>query len=54
MAQHVPREALADWQSYDTEQRATALFGEPVEVASDPYAEERAVWDTVEASLGGL
>jgi hypothetical protein len=30
------------------------LLGDPLTVAEDPYGEERAVWDNVEAALGGL
>jgi para-nitrobenzyl esterase len=47
-------EALADWQPYDADRRVTALLGDPVQTADDPYGEERAVWDTVTASVGGL
>ncbi|MEJ2087119.1 MAG: carboxylesterase family protein, partial [Gammaproteobacteria bacterium] len=50
-----PRTAeLLDWQPYDASRRATALLGDPLTVAEDPYGEERAVWDDVEAALGGL
>ncbi|MGD8416408.1 MAG: carboxylesterase/lipase family protein [Pseudomonadales bacterium] len=45
---------LEDWAPYDTERRATALFGNPVNVAEDPFGEERAVWDEVDATLGSL
>ena len=47
-------DALAGWQPYDAEHRSTALFGDPVSVAHDPYGAERIVWDSVNASLGGL
>ena len=46
--------ALRDWAPYATDTRATALFGDPVSVASDPWGEERAVWERVSARLGGL
>ncbi|MDE0367030.1 MAG: carboxylesterase/lipase family protein [Gammaproteobacteria bacterium] len=47
-------EALTGWRPYDTETRSTALFGMPVAVGDDPYGEERAAWDEVEARLGTL
>lgn len=47
-------EALAGWQPYQANTRVTALFGDPVSVASDPYGEERAAWDAATAQLGGL
>ncbi|MCY4566165.1 MAG: hypothetical protein OXE40_16980 [Gammaproteobacteria bacterium] len=37
-----------------TDARSTGLFGKPVAVASDPYGEERAAWDSADARLGGL
>ena len=45
---------LKDWQPYAPDTRATALFGEAVSVATDPWGEERAVWDQVDARIGGL
>ena len=45
---------LAEWLPYDLTSRTTALFGEPVGVADDPYSEERAIWSDVDAELGGL
>ncbi len=47
-------DALTDWQPYDSDTRSTALFGEPVAVASDPYSEERAAWDAVDSEFGTL
>ena len=47
-------DTLADWRPYDGEVRSTAMFGNPLAVESDPYGEERAVWDTVESRLGSL
>ncbi len=47
-------EALKDWEPYAPDTRATALFGDPVSIASDPWGEERAVWDRVSARVGGL
>ena len=47
-------DALNDWQPYAPENRATALFGDPVSVALDPWGEERAVWDGVNAGIGAL
>ena len=36
--------ALADWTAYNPATRSTAIFGDPVSVASAPYEEERALW----------
>ena len=47
-------DALKDWQPYAPDTRATALFDNPVSVVADPWAEERAVWDSVDAETGGL
>ncbi len=47
-------DALRDWAPYALDTRSTALFGDPVSVASDPWGEERAVWERVGARLGGL
>ena len=47
-------DALDDWQPYSPDSRATALFDDPVTVAADPWGEERAVWDGVNAGIGGL
>jgi len=46
--------ALGEWAPYDSQRRTTALLGDPVALANDPYAAERAVWDEVDAQLGGL
>jgi para-nitrobenzyl esterase len=47
-------DALADWRRYDPRDRSTALLGEPVAVAQDPYGPERAAWETIGARVGGL
>ena len=47
-------DALIAWQPYDRESRSTALFGNPVAVESDPYGEEREIWETVTAQIGTL
>ena len=47
-------DTLQGWKAYDRNDRATAIFGKPVGVESDPYAAERQVWESVEASVGGL
>jgi para-nitrobenzyl esterase len=47
-------EGLGEWATYDEQDRATALFGDPVALANDPFAAERGVWDEVDAQLGGL
>jgi para-nitrobenzyl esterase len=46
--------ALSDWQPYTREQRSTGIFDSPVSVMNDPASPERAVWDRVDARLGGL
>ena len=47
-------DALKDWKPYAPDTRSTALLGDPVSVADDPWGEERAVWDRVDAPVGGL
>ncbi len=47
-------EALSDWQTYAEATRSTALFGDPLQVKSDPFGPERAVWNEVDAQIGGL
>ncbi len=47
-------DALSDWQAYSQDTRSTALFGQPVEVASDPFGPEREIWNEVEAQVGAL
>ena len=37
-------DAMAGWEPYDTQVRSTGIFVDPVEVASAPYEEERALW----------
>lgn len=44
-------DAMADWEPYDTHTRSTGVFVDPVEVASAPYDEERALWVGREVSL---
>ena len=43
--------AMADWEPYDAQSRSTGIFVDPVEVASAPYDEERALWVGREVSL---
>lgn len=50
----VSANAPADWRPIDKEMRCTALFGNPVAVEGDPYGEERAAWDGIEAPFGTL
>ena len=47
-------DALGDWQAYAEETRSTAMFGASVEVESDPFGPERAVWGEVNAQVGSL
>ncbi|MDA1076963.1 MAG: carboxylesterase family protein, partial [Proteobacteria bacterium] len=47
-------DVLADWQPYDRVSRSTGVLGQPVSVASDPFGAERAVWDRIDAQIGGL
>jgi len=47
-------DVLSDWRPYDTRERTTAIFGDPVSVASDPFGEERAVWNELDAHLGDV
>ena len=47
-------DALAGLIPYDTERRATAVFGDPVTVADDPLGSERAAWEGVSAKIGSL
>ena len=42
------------WSAYDSEQRPTAIFGQPSEVVDDPFGAERAVWNEVNARIGSL
>ena len=43
--------AMGDWEPYDAQSRSTGIFVDPVEVASAPYDEERALWVGREVSL---
>ena len=47
-------DALSEWAPYDESTRATAIFDDPVSVASDPYGEERAAWSAPGMSVGTL
>lgn len=47
-------DALRDWEPYAPGTRSTALFGDPVSVAEDPWGEEREAWDRINAQVGGL
>ena len=44
-------DAMEGWDPYDTQRRSTGIFVDPVEVASAPYDEERALWVGREVSL---
>jgi len=49
-----PRGAMPDWAPYDTDSRATAMFGEEVSVENDPFGPERAVWSEINVNVGSL
>jgi len=45
---------LPQWPTYESNNRATMIFGEKVEVLNAPLDQERAVWDEIKDFLKGL
>ncbi len=49
-----PGGAMSDWAPYDSDSRATAMFGGEVGVENDPFGPERAVWSEINVNVGSL